>query len=166
MGENNSKWKLTKDFIVQLLSPVGLFATPMECSMPGFPALHYIPFSNSCPLSQWCHPVISSSFSPLLLLPLIFPSIRVFSNELILHIKWPKYWGFTFVISSSNEYSGLISLLSKGLSRVFSSTTIWKYQFFKAQPFLWSNSHIHTWLLENHSFDYMDFCQQSDVSAF
>ena len=64
MGENNSKWKLTKDFIVQSLSPVGLFATPMGCSMPGFPALHYIPFSNSCPLSQWCHPVISSSFPP------------------------------------------------------------------------------------------------------
>ena len=105
-------------------------------------------------------------FFPLLLLPLIFPSIRVFSNELVLHIKWPKYWGFTFVISSSNDYSGLISLLSKGLSRVFSSTMIWKYQFFKAQPSLWSNSHIHTWLLENHSFDYMDFCQQSDVSAF
>ena len=105
-------------------------------------------------------------FFPLLLLPLIFPSIRVFSNELVLHIKWPKYWGFTFVISPSNEYSGLISLLPNGCSRVFSSTTIWKYQFFKAQPSLWSNSHIHTWLLKNHSFDYMDFCQQSDVSTF
>ena len=59
-----------------------------------------------------------------------------------------------------------ISLLSKGLSRVFSSTTVWKYQFCGAQPSLWSNSHIYRWLLENHSFDYTDIFCQSDVSAF
>ena len=59
-----------------------------------------------------------------------------------------------------------ISLLSKGLSRVFSSTTVWKYQFWGAQPSLWSNSHIYRWLLENHSFDYTDIFCQSDVSAF
>ena len=67
---------------------------------------------NSCPLSQWCHPTISSSvIRPLLLLPSILPSIRVFSNELVLHINWPKYWSFSFSfsISLSNEYSGLIS---------------------------------------------------------
>ena len=58
--------------------------------------------------------------------------------------------------------TGLISLQSKGLSRVFSSTTVWKHQFFGAQPSLWSNSHIHTWLLEkNHSFNYTDLCWQS-----
>ena len=87
---------------------------------------------------------------PLLLQPSIFPSIRVFSNEWPLRIKWPK------CISPSNEYSGLIFfridwfylLAVKGLSRVFSSTTIQKHQFFGAQPSLWSNSHIHTWLLE------------------
>ena len=62
--------------------------------------------------------------------------------------------------------TGFISIKSKGLSRVFSSTIVWKRQFFGAQPFLWSNSHISTWLLENHSFHYMDLCQQSDVSAF
>ena len=62
--------------------------------------------------------------------------------------------------------TSLISVLSKGLSRVLSSTTIRKHQFFAAQPSLWSNSHIHTWLLEKPSFDYMDLCQQSDVSAF
>ena len=60
--------------------------------------------------------------------------------------------------------AGLI-LLSKGLSRVF-STTIWKHQFFGAQPFLWSNSHIHTWLLKKHNFDYTDLCWESNVSAF
>ena len=86
----------------------------------------------------------------LLLQASIFPSIRVFSNESALRVRWSKYWSFS--ISLSNEYSGLISfrisLLSKGLSRVFSSTIIWKHQFFSAQPnSLWSNSHIHIWPL-------------------
>ena len=91
----------------------------------------------------------------LFLLPSIFPSIRVFSNESALRIRWPKYWSFSFIISPSNEYSGLISfridwisLQFKGLSRVFSSTTVQRHQFFSAQPFLLSSSHIHTWLLE------------------
>ena len=79
-----------------------------------------------------CHP---------LLLPSIFPSIRVFSNESALLIRWPEYWSFNFSISPANEYSGLISfridwfdlLLSKGFSRDFSSTTVQKHQFFSAQ---------------------------------
>ena len=83
---------------------------------------------------------------PLLLPPSIFPSIRVFSSELVLYIKWPKYWGFSFSISPSNEYSGRsplgwtgwVSLQSKGLSRVFSNTTVQKHQFFSVQPSLWS----------------------------
>ena len=81
---------------------------------------------------------------PLLLPPSIFPSIRVFSNELVLRIRWPKYLSFSFSISPSNEYSGLtalgwtgwISLQTKGLSRVFSNTTVQKHQFFSAQPSL------------------------------
>ena len=64
---------------------------------------------NSCPLSQWCHPTISSFVVPLLLLPSIFPNIRVFSNESALHFRWPGYWSFSFNISPSNEHSGLIS---------------------------------------------------------
>ena len=64
--------------------------------------------SNSYPLIQWCHPTISSSVL-LLLLPSISPSIRVFYSESTLHIRWPKYWNFSFSISPSNEYSGLIS---------------------------------------------------------
>ena len=80
---------------------------------------------------------------PLLLLPLIFPSIRVFSNELALRNRWPKYWSFSFNISPSNEHPGLIFfrmdwldlLQSKGLSRVFSNTTVQKHQFFGAQLF-------------------------------
>ena len=82
---------------------------------------------------------------PLLLLPSVFPSIRVFSNELALHIRWPKYWSFSS--SPSNEFPlGLtfwISLQSKGLSRVFSNTTVQKHQFFSDQPSLWSNSHFY-----------------------
>ena len=66
-------------------------------------------YSNPCPLSQWCHPTISSSVVPILLLPSIFPSIRVFSNESALLIMWPKYWSFSFNISPSNEHPGLIS---------------------------------------------------------
>ena len=94
---------------------------------------------------------------PLLLLPSIFPSIRVFSNESALCIRWPKYWSFSFSIRPSmNKYSGLISfrtdwldlLQTKGLSRVFSNTTVQKHQFFGAQLSLLSNSHIHTRLLE------------------
>ena len=86
---------------------------------------------------------------PLLLPPSVFPSIGVFFSESALHIRWPKYWSFSFSISPSNEYPGLISfriswldlLQSKGLSRVFSNTTVQKHQFFGAQPFLLSNSH-------------------------
>ena len=93
---------------------------------------------------------------PLLLLPPIPPSMRVFSNESTLHMRWPKYWSFSFSISPSNEYSGLISfrmdwldlLIIQGLSRVFSNTTVQKHQFFGAQLSSQSNSHIHTWPLE------------------
>ena len=65
--------------------------------------------SHSCPWSPWCHPPISSSFAPFLLLSLIFPRIRVFSNELAVGIRWPKNWSFSFSTSPSNEYSGMSS---------------------------------------------------------
>ena len=92
---------------------------------------------------------------PLLLLPPIPPSIRAFSNESTLHMRWPKYWSFSFSIISSktsqgwspSEWTGWISLQSKGLSRVFSNTAVQKPQFFSAQPSSQFNSHIHTWPL-------------------
>ena len=108
------------------------------------------------PHPYW-HPRDFNHFSGLLgPIQVSFPSIRGFSNELSLHIRWPKYWSFSFSISPSNEYSGLIFFRIdwfdlpgvQGLSRIFSSTTIQKHQFFSAQPALWSNFHIHTWLLE------------------
>ena len=96
---------------------------------------------------------------PLFLLQSIVPSIRVFSNDLVLRIRWPKDWSFSISISPSNEYSGLISIridwfdlftvqgTLKSL-RVFSNTTVQTHQFFGTQLSLWSNSHIHTLLLE------------------
>ena len=111
--------------------------------------------SNSCPLSPRWHLAILSSHLPLLP-PSIFPSIRVFSSELALCIRLPKYWSFSFSNSSSNEYSELISfrtnwldlLAVQGLSRIFSITTVWKHQFFSTQSSLSSSSEICTWLLE------------------
>ena len=92
---------------------------------------------------------------PLLLLPSIIPSIRLFSNESVICIMWPKYWSFSFSISPSNEYSGLISLgwtgwislQSKGLSRVFSNTTVQKHQFF--------SFHVHQFFIVQLSHLYM-----------
>ena len=83
---------------------------PHGLQHPRFPCLSLSPraCSHSCPLSWWCHPTISSC-CPRLLLPSILPSLRVFSSELALHIRGPKYWSFSFSISPSNEYSGLIS---------------------------------------------------------
>ena len=83
---------------------------PMSCSTPGFPVLHYLPefaqtmsFESVMPSS---HPILCH---PCLLLPSVLPSIRVFSTESALHIRWPKYWSFSFSISPSSDYSGLIS---------------------------------------------------------
>ena len=106
--------------------------------------------SDSCSLSQWCRSTLILC-CPLLLLPSIFASFRVFSSESALLIRWPKYWSFIFSISPSNEYfllSVLISLFSEGTLKGLSSTTTWKHQFFRTQPSLWSNSCICTWLLE------------------
>ena len=126
-----------------------------DCITPGFSVHHQLPeLAQTRPLSQWCHPTISSC-CPLLLLPSILSSIRVFpmsqffasggqsirasasASVLPMHIQDWFPLGLT----------GLISLQSKGLSRVFSNTTVQKQQFFGIQPSLWSNSDIHTWLL-------------------
>ena len=86
-----------------VLQPHGLQHTRLPCPLPTPRAC-----SNSCPSSQWCHPTISSSVT-LLLPPSNFPSSRVFSNESVLLIRWPKYWSLSISVSPSNEYSGLIS---------------------------------------------------------
>ena len=130
---------------------------PMNCSMPGLLVHHQLLEFTQTHVHrvgdaiQPSHPLSS----PLPPAP-IPPSIRVFSNESTLRKRWPKYWNFSFNISPSNEHPGLISLKwtgwislqSKGLSRVFSNTTVPKHQFFGAQLSSQSNSHIHTWPLE------------------
>ena len=116
----------------------------MDCGTPGFPVHRQLPELTQTHVHLVWH--------PLLLLPSIFPSIGIFSNESALRIRWPKYWSFKFSISPSNEYSGLISftidwfdlLAIQGVSRVFPNNTVQKHQFFGAQPSVWSNSHIHT----------------------
>ena len=137
---------------VQSFSHVQIFATPYTTARHAS-----LSITNSRSLTK---PISTESVIPsnhliicrsLLLLPSISPNIRVYSNESALHIRWPKYLRLSFNISPSNEHSGLISfrmdcwtfLQSKGLSRVFSSTTVQKHQFFGSQLSLESNSHIH-----------------------
>ena len=105
-AQNFNSVQFSRSVISNFLRPHGLQHPRLLCPSPTPRAC-----SNSCPLSQWCHPTISSSVIPfssslLLLMP---SSIRVFSNESVLHIRCPKYWSFSFSINPSNEYSGLIS---------------------------------------------------------
>ena len=100
--------QFSHSFMSNSLQPHGLQHARLPCPSPT-PGV----YSNSCPSSQWCHLTISSSVicRLLLLLPSTFPRIRVFSNESVLHTRWPKYWSFSFSISPSKEHPGLISLL-------------------------------------------------------
>ena len=145
--------------VIQWLSCVWLFATPWAAAWQT--SLSFAISKSLLKLMSTVSVMPSNRLifcHPLLLLPSIFPSIRVFSNESALRIRWPEYWSFSFSIRPSNEYSGLISfrteltslisLLSKGLWKVFSNTTFQNDQFFGTQPSLWSNSHFCTWLLE------------------
>ena len=126
---------------------------PMDCSMPGFPILHYFPESAHTKVQKSVMPsTISYSAVPFSFCPSIFPSIRIFSNESTLHVRWPKYQSFSFSINHSNEYSGLIFfridwfdlLVVQGTLMIFSRTTVPKHQFFGTQPSLWSHSHTLT----------------------
>ena len=124
----------------------------MDCSTPGFSVLHHLlEFAQTH--VHWVSDAIQPSHPPLLPSP---PALNPFqhqglANELSLHIRWSKCWRFSFSISPSVNIqglfplrlTGLISLQSKGLSRVFSNATIQKHQFFGSQPSLWSNAHIH-----------------------
>ena len=148
---------------------------PMDCSTPGFPVPHHLPELSQTHAFEL---VLPSNYlilcHPLLLLLSIFPRMRVFSNELALQIRWQKYWSFSFSISPSNEYSGLISfrtdwfdlLAVEGILKSLPNTTVQRHQFFSAQ-LLYSLplTSLHDYW-KHHSFDYTDLCQQSDVSAF
>ena len=147
---------------VQLLSHIQLFPTPWTTASH---ASLSITNCQNLPKPMSFESVMLSNHlihcRPLLLLPSIFPSIRVFSNESALHIGWPKYWSFSFNISTSSDNPGLISLMKdwldllavQGTLKVFSSTTVQKHQFFGAH-FLYSPtlSSIHDYW-KNHSLD-------------
>ena len=154
--ERKKEWQVCNSW-VQSLCRVRIFVTPWTAACQA--SLSINKFRSLLKLMS-IKSVMPSNYlilcRPLLLLLSIFPSIRVFSNESALHIRWPKYWSFSFSISPSNEHSRLISfsmdwldlLAVWGLSRVFSNTTVQKHQFFGAQPSSQSNSHIHTRPLE------------------
>ena len=139
--------------VIQLISRVQIFETPWAAACQDSPSF-IISWSLLKLMSiKLVMPPNNLIFCrPLLLLPSVFPSIRGFSSESVLPFKWPNYWIFSFSISPSNTYSGLISfridclisLQSKALSRLFSNTTFQKHQFFGTQLSFWSNSHIHT----------------------
>ena len=130
----------------------------MSCSTPGLPVHHQLPEFTQTHVHRVYDAIQPSNpLSSLFLLPPIPPSIRVFTNESTLCMRWPKYWSFSLSISPSKEHSDLVSFrmdwldffaVQGTLSRVFSNTTVQKHQFFSAQLCLWSNSHIYTWLLE------------------
>ena len=142
---------------VHLLSRVWLW-DPSDCSPPGFPCSSPSPrlYSDSCPSSQWCHPTISPSVIPLSSCLQRFPASGSFQMS-----QFFASGGQSIGVSASASVlpmniqdwfplgqTGWISLQSKGISRVFSNTSVQKHPFFGAQPSLRSNSHIHTWLLE------------------
>ena len=118
-----------------------ILCDPMNRSTPGLPVHHQLPEFTHTHVHRVGDATSHRILCRPLLLPPIPPSIRVFSNESTLRMRWPKYWSFSFNISPSNKHPGLISfrmdwlylLQSKGLSRVFSSTTVQKHQFFSTQ---------------------------------
>ena len=160
--------------VQSLLCPT--LCDPMDCSTSGFPVLHCL---QSLHKLMSIKSVMPSPYlilcRPLLLLPSICPSIRVLSNESVLHLRWPKCWSFSFNISPSNEYSGLISFrmdwfdllavqgILKNLLQYHSSKALilQHSDFFMVQL-----SYLQMTYWKNYSFEYMGLCWQSDVSAF
>ena len=142
--------------VVKLLSCVQLFVTPWTVQRARLPSLSLFPgvCSNSCSLSQWCYSAVSSSVVP------FFSCLQSFPASWFFPVSWLFASGGQTIGASASvsvmniqgwfplTVTGLISLQSKGLSRVFSSTTVWKHQFFGVQPSLWSSTHICIWLLE------------------
>ena len=150
------------------------FLQPMNCSTPDFSVLHcLLEFAQTH--VHWVSDAMQPSAS---VIPFSF-CLQSFPASGSFPIGWLFASGSQSIgVSASASVlpmsiqgwfplglAGLIYLLRKGPSRVFSNTTIWKHQFVHAQLSLWSNSHVHTWLLDNHSFDYTDLCWQSNVSA-
>ena len=143
-------------FVVQSLNFVWLlWPHRLQQARPPCPSPSPGVSSNSCPLSWWCYPIISSSVIPFSWLQSFpasgsFPMSQLFASggQSIGVSALAAVFPMNIQDLFPSELTGLISLKSKGLSRVFSNTTLQKHQFFSTQPSLWSNSHIHTWLLK------------------
>ena len=141
---------------VQSLSHVSLWPHGLQHARPPCPSLTLEVYSNSCPLSRWCHPTISSSVVPFSSHLQIFPASGPFPMSQLFQSGGQNIASSdsaSVLLMSIQDWfplgwTGWISLQSKGLSRVFSNTTVQKCQFFRALRFLGSNSRIHTWLLE------------------
>ena len=133
------------------LWPHGLQHVRLPCPSPSSRAC-----SNSCPMSQWCHPAISSSVAVFSFCPQSWPASGSFPTNRLFALDGQSIWASASASVLPMDIqgwfplglTGLIPWLSKGLSRAFPSTIVWKYQFSSTQPSLWSNSHISTWLLE------------------
>ena len=142
------KWPSSSFSSVQSLSHVWVFARELQHARPPCPSPTPRDHSNSCPSSQSCNSAISSSVIPFSSCPQPLPA-SVFSIESTLHMKWPKYWSFSFSISPSKEHPRLISFTIDWLDILalqgILNITIQKHQFFGAQPSSQSNSHIYTW---------------------
>ena len=162
---NIQKKKIMASGPLSSLSRVQLFLTPRTAACQvSLSIKNSRACSNSCPSSWWCHLTISSSVVPFSSRLQSFPasgsfpmshffpscgqSIGASASASVLPMRIQDYSGFPLGLTD------LISLQSKGLSRVFSNTTVQKHQFFSAQPSLWSNSHIHTWLLASPEFSF------------
>ena len=178
-GTHQGSVQFSPSVLSDSLWPHGLQHARLPCPSPTPGA-----YSNSCPSSQCAWDIswdisqlmqsdaIQPPYRPLLLLPSVFPNIRVFSNDSVLHIRWPKYWSFSFSVSPSNEYSGLISfrmdwldlLTVQGDSQESSPTPQFKSINSSTLSFLYSPTltPIHDYW-KNHCFDR---CWQSNVSAF
>ena len=169
-------WEVSgKTSVVQLLSHFQLFATPWTAAHQASQSLTISGVcSDSCPLSPWYYLTIILCHS-LPLLPSIFPSISFFPSEMTVHIRWPKYFSFSFSLSPSNEYSGLTSFRIDWFDSLAVQGTLkslLQHHSFKASVlrhaafFMVLLSRPYMTTGKNHSFDYMDLCQQTDVSAF
>ena len=131
-------------------------------------------FLNSCPLSHWCHPTILFSVTAFSSCPQSFPALGSLPVSRLLMLNGQSIGAsasISVLLMNIQSWfplglSGLISLQSKGFSRVFSNTKVWKHQFFCIQTSLWSNPHIHTWLLEKPYLAYTKLCRQIDVPIF
>ena len=166
----SGKW-----IVVQLPSCVWLFVTPwiashqpslslfISWSLPKFLSIESVMLSNHLFL-----------YHPLLLLPSVFPSMRVFSNELALCVWWPKYWSFSLNISPSKDYSGLISFKIDWFDFLAVQGSLRSLQHHSSKAsvlqcsvlFMVQLSHLYTTTGKDHSLDYMDLCWQSDVFGF